>query len=211
VNQSHVGLFLNQGQCCIAASRMYVEQKVYDQVVEKSSKLAKERVVGDPTKPETRQGPQVDHDQFTKVLGYIESGKKEGARLITGGKRVGNKGFFIEPTVFADVKDDMKIAKEEIFGPVMSILPFKDVDDVIKRANANPYGLGASVFTNDIRKANHLANKIRAGTVYINCYDVIDAATPFGGFKSSGIGRELGEEGLKAYLEAKTVISNVKY
>eukprot|EP01114_Cavostelium_apophysatum_P007116 TRINITY_DN1884_c0_g1_i1.p1 TRINITY_DN1884_c0_g1~~TRINITY_DN1884_c0_g1_i1.p1 ORF type:complete len:514 (-),score=172.76 TRINITY_DN1884_c0_g1_i1:61-1602(-) len=211
VEQSHLGLFLNQGQCCIAASRMYVEQKVYDEVVEKSTKMAKSRVVGDPLKNETRQGAQVDNDQFTKILGFIEAGKKEGARLTAGGNRVGKKGFFIEPTVFADVKDNMKIAQEEIFGPVMSILPFKDVDDVIKRANNNQYGLGASIFTRDIKKAHHFANKLRAGTVYVNCYDVFDAATPFGGFKSSGLGRELGEEGLKAYLEHKTVVSHVGY
>jgi len=209
VAQSHLGLFLNQGQCCIAASRMFVEQKVYDEVVEKSTKLAKERIVGDPYHKDTRQGPQVDKDQFEKVMGFIESGKKDGARLAVGGKRHGSKGYFVEPTVFTDVKDHMKIAQEEIFGPVMSILPFKDVDEVIKRANANPYGLGASVFTRDISKAHHVSNKIRAGTVYVNCYDVFDAATPFGGFKSSGIGRELGEEGLKAYLESKTVISYI--
>jgi len=182
---------------------------VYDEVVEKSTKLAKERIVGDPYHKDTRQGPQVDKDQFEKVMGFIESGKKDGARLAVGGKRHGSKGYFVEPTVFTDVKDHMKIAQEEIFGPVMSILPFKDVDEVIKRANANPYGLGASVFTRDISKAHHVSNKIRAGTVYVNCYDVFDAATPFGGFKSSGIGRELGEEGLKAYLESKTVISYI--
>jgi aldehyde dehydrogenase (NAD+) len=209
IQQSHVGLFLNQGQCCIAASRMFVEKKVYDEVVDKSTKLAKARVVGDPADPNTRQGPQVDKDQFDKVMGFIQKGKKEGAKLTVGGDRVGNKGYFIQPTVFADVKDTMTIATDEIFGPVMSILPFSDVDDVIKRANSTKYGLGASIFTSDIRKAHYFTNKLRAGTVYVNCYDVFDAAAPFGGFKMSGLGRELGEDGLRPYLEAKTVISKV--
>jgi len=209
VQQSHLGLFLNQGQCCIAGSRMFVEQKVYDEVVEKSTKLAKERVVGDPFKPETRQGPQVDKEQFEKVMKYIELGKNEGAKLMTGGSRVGQKGYFVQPTVFADVKDNMAIAKDEIFGPVMSIMPFKDLDEVIKRANATPYGLGAAVFTKDITRAHYLSNKLRAGTIYVNCYDVFDAGLPFGGFKMSGLGRELGEEGLRPYLEPKTVITKI--
>jgi aldehyde dehydrogenase (NAD+) len=206
VKHSNTGVFLNQGQCCIAGTRMFVEEKVYNEVVEKSTKLARDRVVGDPMLKTTTHGTQVDRDQFNKVMGFIEAGKKEGARLTTGGNRVGNKGFFIEPTVFADVKDDMKIAQEEIFGPVMNIMPFKTLDEVITRANNSHYGLGAAVFTKDFSKAHYAASKIRAGTVYVNCYDVFDAATPFGGFKSSGLGRELGREGLNAYLEPKTVI-----
>lgn len=209
VQQTHLGLFLNQGQCCIAGSRVFVEQKVYAEVVERSTKLAKERVVGDPMNPNTRQGPQVDKDQFDKVLSYIASGKKEGATLTTGGARVGDKGYFVQPTVFADVKDHMKIAQEEIFGPVMSILPFKDLDEVVKRANNTSFGLGAAVFTKDVQKAHYLTNKLRAGTVYVNCYDVFDASLPFGGFKNSGLGRELGEEGLRPYLENKTVVSRI--
>ena len=143
---------------------------------------------------------------MNKILNYVNIGQKEGARLLTGGKRHGTKGFFVEPTVFADVKDDMTIAKEEIFGPVMSILKFKDIDDVIRRANDSQYGLGAGVVTRSVDNALKLANGIRAGTVYVNCYDVFDANTPFGGFKDSGIGRELGEYGLRNYLETKTVI-----
>lgn len=139
-------------------------------------------------------------------MNYIDIGKKEGAKLLTGGKRVGSRGWFVEPTVFADVKDDMTIAKEEIFGPVMSILKFKDVDEVIQRANNSCYGLGAGVVTKSVDNAIKISNGLRAGTVYVNCYDVFDANTPFGGFKDSGIGRELGEAGLKNYLESKTVI-----
>jgi aldehyde dehydrogenase (NAD+) len=139
-------------------------------------------------------------------MNYIDLGKKEGAKLLTGGKRVGNKGWFIEPTVFADVKDDMTIAKEEIFGPVMSILKFKNIDEVIARANKSEYGLGAGVVTKNVENALKVANGLRAGTVYVNCYDVFDANTPFGGFKDSGLGRELGQYGLHNYLETKTVI-----
>jgi len=140
-------------------------------------------------------------------MNYINIGKKEGAKLLTGGKRVGSKGWFVEPTVFSDVKDDMTIAKEEIFGPVMSIMKFKTVDEVIQRANNSNYGLGAGVVTRNIDNALKISNALRAGTVYVNCYDVFDANTPFGGFKDSGIGRELGEYGLKNYLETKTVIT----
>lgn len=139
-------------------------------------------------------------------MGFIDVGQKEGAKLLTGGKRHGNKGWFIEPTVFADVKDDMTIAKEEIFGPVMSIIKFKTVDEVIERANNSHYGLGAGLVTQSVDTALKVSNALRAGTVYVNCYDVFDANTPFGGFKDSGIGRELGEAGLQNYLESKTVI-----
>ncbi len=139
-------------------------------------------------------------------MNYINIGQKEGAKLLTGGKRVGNKGWFVEPTVFADVKDDMTIAKEEIFGPVMSIMKFKTVDEVIQRANNSNYGLGAGIVTKNIDNAIKISNALRAGTVYVNSYDVFDANTPFGGYKDSGIGRELGEYGLKNYLETKTVI-----
>ena len=139
-------------------------------------------------------------------MNYINIGQKEGAKLLTGGKRVGNKGWFVEPTVFADVKDDMTIAKEEIFGPVMSIMKFKGVDEVIQRANNSNYGLGAGIVTKNIDNAIKISNALRAGTVYVNSYDVFDANTPFGGYKDSGIGRELGEYGLKNYLETKTVI-----
>jgi aldehyde dehydrogenase (NAD+) len=205
IEGAHFALFFNQGQCCSAGSRLFVEEKCYDEFVEKSVARAKKRTVGNPFDKKTEQGPQVDQDQFNKVMSYIDAGKKEKAKLVTGGNRVGDKGYFIEPTVFADVKDDMKIAQEEIFGPVMAILKFKDVNEVAERANKSMYGLAAAVWTKDISKAHAIADSVRAGTVWVNCYDVFDAGAPFGGFKQSGIGRELGEYGLANYTEVKTV------
>lgn len=203
------GLFFNQGQCCCAGSRLFVEQSVHDQFVEKVVARAKQRKIGDPFDPTTTQGPQVDADQFNKIMSYIDKGKSEGAQCRTGGSRVGSKGFFIEPTVFDNVRDDMSIAKDEIFGPVMSILPFKSVDEIIDRANNTYYGLAAAVWTKDVQKAHKFAASVRAGTVWVNCYDVFDAAAPFGGFKMSGIGRELGAAALNNYTESKTVTVNL--
>jgi aldehyde dehydrogenase (NAD+) len=205
IEGSHFALFFNQGQCCCAGSRLFVERKVYDEFVERSVSRARRRTVGDPFDPRTEQGPQVDQAQFDKVMSYIESGRSEGAKLMCGGERAGDRGYFVKPTVFADVRDEMKIAEEEIFGPVMSIIPFEGIDEVIDRANRTMYGLAAAVWTQDITKATTIANNVRAGTVWVNCYDVFDAAAPFGGFKQSGIGRELGEYGLQQYTEVKTV------
>ena len=205
VEGCHFGLFFNQGQCCCAGSRLFVESNCYDEFVERSIARAKRRTVGDPMDPNTEQGPQVDDVQFDKVMGYIESGKRDGAKLAYGGERVGSRGYFIEPTVFVDVKDDMQIAREEIFGPVMSIIKFDDLNDVVRRANKTMYGLAAAVWTRDIGKAHAIANRVRAGTVWVNCYDVFDPGAPFGGFKQSGIGREMGEYGLQQYTELKTV------
>ncbi len=205
VQGAMLGLYLNQGQCCCAGSRLLVQDKVYDAMVERLASASEKRKLGDPFDAKTEQGPQVDRTQFEKVLGYIESGKKQGARCVTGGERFGSRGYFIKPTVFADVKDNMAIAREEIFGPVMQVLRFKDIDEVIERANTTDYGLAAAVWTRDIKKAHAVADRVRAGTVWINCYDVFDAAAPFGGFKTSGIGRELGEKSLDNYTELKTV------
>lgn len=206
IEGSHMGLFFNQGQVCCAGSRVFVEDKIYDQFVEHSTARAQRRTVGDPFHPSTEQGPQVDQTQLERVLGYIEKGNQEGAKLTTGGGRVGDKGYFVEPTVFCDVHDHMTIAQEEIFGPVMSIMRFKSLDEVIDRANKTVYGLAAGVWTKDVSKAIAIANGVRAGTVWVNCYNVLDTAAPFGGFKQSGIGRELGEYGLQQYTEVKTVV-----
>ena len=205
VEGAHMGVFVNQGQSCCAGSRVFVEEKIYQQFVEKSVARARKRRVGDPLDPTTEQGPQVDQSQFDSVMGYIESGRSDGATLACGGEPVGNRGYFIQPTVFADVQDEMKIARQEIFGPVMSVIVFKDVDEVIARANRTDYGLAAGVWTRDIKKAHAVANAMRAGTVWVNCYHVLDTRAPFGGFKQSGIGRELGEYGLQEYTEVKTV------
>ena len=202
---SHFGLYFNQGQCCCAGSRLFVQEDIHDEFVAKLVAMNQSRVVGDPFDKATEQGPQVDQAQFDKILKYIDIGRKEGAQCLTGGARHGEQGYFIEPTLFDGVTDDMQIATDEIFGPVMSILTFKDTEDLIHRANNTFYGLAAAVWSRDIGKAHLLADRVRAGTVWVNCYDVFDAAAPFGGFKMSGIGRELGEEGLKNYLETKTV------
>ncbi len=200
-----LGLYLNQGQCCCAGSRLFVQDSIYDGFVDRLAGKVSTRKQGDPFDPATEIGPQVDKAQFDKILEYIGHGKTQGARCVTGGERFGDKGFFVKPTIFADVKDDMAIATDEIFGPVLSVIKFKDMEEVITRANTTDYGLAAAVWTRDIQKAHAIANRVRAGTVWVNCYDVFDAAAPFGGFKTSGIGRELGEKALDNYIEMKTV------
>ncbi len=202
---AHFGLFFNQGQCCCAGSRVFVEEKVYDKFIDRISALNENRKLGDPFDPNTDQGPQVDQNQFDKIMKYIDLGNREGAECVSGGKRFGNTGYFVEPTVFANVNDEMSIAKDEIFGPVMSVLKFKDFDEVVERGNNTFYGLAAAVWTRDISKAHRMAKALCAGTIWVNCYDVFDAAAPFGGFKMSGMGRELGIRGMDAYLETKTV------
>lgn len=205
IDGAHFGLFFNQGQCCCAGSRVFVEQSIYDKFVERVVAMNHQRKLGDPFDPDTDQGPQVDKNQFDKIMKYIDLGSREGAECVSGGKRFGDRGYFVEPTVFAHVNDEMSIAKDEIFGPVMSVLKFKDFDEVVERGNRTFYGLAAAVWTRDIGKAHRMAKAIRAGTVWVNCYDVFDAAAPFGGFKMSGMGRELGIKGMDAYLETKTV------
>nr|AMJ39506.1 aldehyde dehydrogenase 2B7 copy 2 [Bixa orellana] len=210
VELAHFALFFNQGQCCCAGSRTYVHEKVYDEFLEKAKARALKRVVGDPFKGGIEQGPQVDSDQFEKILRYIRSGVESGATLETGGERLGTKGYYIQPTVFSNVKDDMLIAKDEIFGPVQSILKFDDLDEVIRRSNASRYGLAAGVFTQNIDTANTLTRALRVGSVWINCFDVFDAAIPFGGYKMSGHGREKGIYSLSNYLQVKAVVTPLK-
>ncbi|KYN29385.1 PREDICTED: aldehyde dehydrogenase, mitochondrial [Trachymyrmex cornetzi] len=206
VETAHFGLFFNMGQCCCAGSRTFVQSNIYDEFVEKSALRAKSKTVGDPFDLKIEQGPQIDEDQLNKIMSMIQSGKDQGANLVTGGERIGDRGYFVAPTVFANVKDDMTIAKEEIFGPVQQILKFHDLEEVIERANNTDYGLAAAVLTNDINKANYIVQGLRAGTVWINTYNAIIPQVPFGGFKMSGHGRELGEYGLEAYTEVKSVI-----
>jgi aldehyde dehydrogenase (NAD+) len=210
VELAHFALFFNQGQCCCAGSRTFVHERIYDEFVEKAKARALKRVVGDPFRKGVEQGPQIDDEQFNKILRYIRSGVDSGATLVTGGDRLGDKGFYIQPTIFSDVQDCMKIAQEEIFGPVQSILKFKDLNEVIKRANASPYGLAAGVFTKSLDTANTLTRALRVGTVWVNCFDVFDAAIPFGGYKQSGIGREKGIDSLKNYLQVKAVVTPIK-
>ncbi len=198
-------IYFHCGQCCTAGSRLFVEEKIHQEFVERLAEKAKQRKVGDPLDPTTEQGPQVSQEQLDKIMGYVKLGEKQGARLLTGGERVGKEGFFVAPTIFDNVKDDMAIAKDEIFGPVVSVLPFKKVDEVIERANNTTYGLAAAIWTKDIDKAHLFAKQVKAGTVWVNCYHVVDTTTPFGGFKMSGQGRENGEAALEHYTETKTV------
>lgn len=206
VQQSQIGLFFNQGQCCIAGSRTYVQSKIYDEFIERTSHATKKRILGDPFHKDTTQGPQVDKIQQDKIHGYIKTGITEGARVVVGGQQYHGGGYFVNPTVFADVHEKMTIAKEEIFGPVMSILKFDSVEEVIHRANSSHYGLGAGIVGKNMHDIFKLVRGLRAGSVYVNCYDIFQQTTPFGGFKDSGLGRELGEAGLRNYLETKTVV-----
>ncbi|XP_014512476.1 aldehyde dehydrogenase family 2 member B7, mitochondrial-like isoform X1 [Vigna radiata var. radiata] len=210
VEAAHSALFFNQGQCCCAGSRTFVHESIYDEFVEKAKARATKRVVGDPFKSGVEQGPQIDFAQFEKILKYIKSGIESGATLESGGQRVGSKGYYIEPTVFSNVQDDMLIAKDEIFGPVQSILKFKDLEEVIRRANATHYGLAAGVYTQNTDTANTLMRALRVGTVWINCYDVFDAAIPFGGYKMSGQGRVRGIYSLRSYLQVKASVTPLK-
>jgi aldehyde dehydrogenase (NAD+) len=198
-------IFTNSGQICCGGSRTFVQEKIYDEFVKRTVEHAKTRKVGSQFEEGVQQGPQVDKDTFDKILTYIDYGKKDGAKLEIGGKRWGNEGFFIEPTVFSNVTDDMRIARDEIFGPVQSILKFKTMDEVIERANNTNYGLAAGIFSNNIENALVFANGVESGSVWVNCYNATNVCTPFGGYKESGIGRELGEEGISLYLETKSV------
>ncbi|KAM9318934.1 retinaldehyde dehydrogenase 3 isoform 1-T1 [Pholidichthys leucotaenia] len=205
VEETQKGAFYNQGQCCTAASRVFVEESIYEEFVRRSIDHAKKIVIGDPLDPQTSHGPQIDQRQFDKIMDLIETGKKEGAKLECGGEAVGEKSLFIQPTIFSGVKDHMAIAKEEIFGPVQCIFSFKDQQEAIDRANSSQYGLVSAVFTSSMDRALSVSAALETGTVWINCYNALHAQTPFGGYKMSGNGRELGEYALAEYSEVKTV------
>lgn len=203
------GIYYNHGQCCCAGSRIYVQEGIYDKFIEAFKARALQNKVGDPFHPETFQGPQVSQLQYDRIMGYIKSGKEEGATVVTGGERHGDKGYFIQPTIFSDVSQDMKIMQEEIFGPVCAIAKFSTEEDAIRLGNDTAYGLAASVHTKDLNTAIRVSNAIKAGTVWVNCHNMLNHALPFGGFKSSGIGRELGELALHNYTESKSVAINM--
>ena len=202
-----MAIFFNQGQCCCAGSRLFVEKKIFDKVVDGISQAASKIRVRPGLDPESDLGPLVSEEQLNRVCGYLESGIKEGAKATTGGSREGDKGYFVKPTVLVNTNDNMKVVKEEIFGPVVTATPFSDMNEIINRANDTVYGLAAGVWTRDVKKAHAVASKLKAGTVWINCYNVFDAALPFGGYKQSGWGREMGHEVLKNYTEVKSVCS----
>jgi phenylacetaldehyde dehydrogenase len=198
-------IFFNQGQTCCAGSRLFIDKKIFDKVVDGVAQNASKIRIGQGFDPDVDMGPLVSEEQFNKVCGYLESGKQEGAKAVTGGSRSGNRGYFVQPTVLINTTDTMKVVQEEIFGPVLTAIPFGDINEIAAKANNTEYGLAAGIWTRDIKKAHALASKLRAGTVWINCYNVFDAALPFGGYKQSGWGREMGHEVLKNYTEVKSV------
>jgi len=200
-------IFFNHGQCCCAGSRLFVEKKVFDKVVDGVAERASNIRVGPGFDPSTDMGPLVSQEQLERVCGYLESGFSEGAKAVVGGTKAGDKGYFVNPTVLVNTKPDMKVVQEEIFGPVVTAIPFEDANELVTQANNSAYGLAAGIWTNDIKKANRIAADLRAGTVWINCYNIFDAAMPFGGYKQSGWGREMGHEVLEQYTEVKAVCS----
>jgi aldehyde dehydrogenase (NAD+) len=209
VDGAMTGIFFNQGEVCCAGSRLFLEKSIHEEFVEKLSNKAAGMRVGNPEDAATQMGAQVSKEQFDKILGYIDIGKKEGAKLVTGGERSGEKGYFIKPTIFDAVDNNMKIAKEEIFGPVVSTITFDDVSEVVRQGNLSIFGLAAAVWTRDIKKAHRLAKDLKAGTIWINTYNALDTASPFGGYKQSGFGRELGVHALELYTQVKSVWINL--
>ncbi|XP_054258455.1 aldehyde dehydrogenase 1A1-like [Macrosteles quadrilineatus] len=204
VDIAYEAVFINGGQTCCAATRTFVQDKIYDAFVKRAAERATRRTVGDPF-DDVEQGPQIDEEMFTKALSMIEAGKKEGAKLEAGGSQLGDKGYFIQPTVFSNVTDDMKIAREEIFGPVQQILKFSTIEELVERANNTSYGLAAGIVTNDLNKALAFARAVQAGSVWVNCFNIVTYQAPFGGYKESGFGKDMGEEAIEDYLNIKTV------
>ncbi|MCH8200684.1 MAG: aldehyde dehydrogenase family protein [Chloroflexi bacterium] len=204
------GIFFNQGEVCSAGSRILVDRSIYDAFLDGLTKRADSIKVGDPLDPKTYMGPVVNDEQFERVMGYIDIGKDEGAKLVSGGERIGDSGYFVQPTIFADVNNRMRIAQEEIFGPVASVIPIKDVDEAVRIANDTSYGLAAAVWTRDVAQAHDVASRLKAGTVWVNTYGATDTRSPWGGFKDSGFGRELGRQALDLYTEYKSVWISLK-
>jgi len=202
-------IFFNHGQCCCAGSRLYVEKPVFDQVIDGIVAQAKKIKVGPGLDSSTDMGPLVSEEQMNRVCGFLESGLSQGAKAAVGGHKAADKGYFVEPTVLVDTREDMKVVQEEIFGPVVTAMPFTDPEEIISRANDNIYGLAAGVWTKDISKAHRTAERLNAGTVWINCYNIFDAALPFGGYKQSGWGREMGHEVLNNYTQTKAVCARI--
>jgi phenylacetaldehyde dehydrogenase len=202
-------IFFNHGQCCCAGSRLYVQKKIFDEVVGGVTEHAKKIKVREGFNPESEMGPLVSEEQLNRVLGFLESGKADGVETVIGGNRIGNRGYFVEPTVLTGARPGMKVVEEEIFGPVVCAMPFDEVDEVATQMNQTSYGLAGAIWTKDISKANRMARAMRAGTVWINCYNIFDAALPFGGYKQSGWGREMGKEAIEMYTEVKSVCLKV--
>jgi phenylacetaldehyde dehydrogenase len=201
-------IFFNSGQVCTAGSRVYVHEKVFDRVMERVAAIAQSLPMGPGLDASTQIGPLVSARQMDRVLGYIEAGRDEGARAIAGGARKGGAGFFVKPTVLVDTDHSMKVVREEIFGPVLVAMPYDDIDSVVAKANDTPYGLGASIWSNNLSAIHKLVPRIKAGTVWVNCHSLLDNAMPFGGFKQSGFGRELGRAVIDMYTETKSVLIN---
>ncbi|HET8947771.1 MAG TPA: aldehyde dehydrogenase family protein, partial [Candidatus Polarisedimenticolia bacterium] len=199
------GIFYNKGEVCTAGSRLFLEESVHDAFLDRLQSHVGKLQQGDPLDPKTRLGPQVSEAQMRTILGYVDKGKAEGARLVAGGERPQGKGYFVRPTIFTDVRNDMTLAREEIFGPVLAVLRFRELEDVLAQANDTVYGLAAAVWTKDIKKAHRTARRLQAGTVWINSYGLYDSAMPFGGVKQSGFGRELGRQGLLEYTQTKSI------
>ncbi|NBX68791.1 MAG: aldehyde dehydrogenase family protein [Proteobacteria bacterium] len=205
VNGAMRGIFFNQGEVCCAGSRLFLEERIHDEFLSKLKTRVEKMVVGNPLDPQTQMGAQVSEEQFRKILGYVEKGKKEGAKVVTGGSPAQATGYFVKPTILEGVNNEMTVAREEIFGPVVCAIPFKNHDHLVHQANDTVYGLSAGIWTRDIGKAHRLAKEIKAGTIWVNCYNCFDAASPFGGFKQSGFGRELGKYALELYTQVKSV------
>jgi phenylacetaldehyde dehydrogenase len=198
-------IFFNHGQCCCAGSRLYIEQKIFDEVVQGVSEKAGTYKVTEGFDPQCDMGPLVSNEQLDRVLGYIEAGEREGAKTIIGGHRVGHRGYFVEPTLLTNVRPGMKVVDEEIFGPVVCAMPFERTEEVSAQMNNSPFGLAGAIWTQDLSKAHRMARAMKSGTVWINCYNVFDAALPFGGYKQSGWGREMGREVFELYTQVKSV------